>query len=146
MFGSDFNGEAGNAAKLADKLVKSMGISWADLLTPKVAKPTINVNVGGKPAASSAPPPPPQQPQASTTRQRTYQSGGSARGHQMAMWLADFRHVDVAKDLIANHSYAMVSRWEIDFVNDMAASVYPKLHIRQAGKLGQIASRAGIVL
>ena len=149
MFGSSFQNEAGTAAQKANDLVKSLGIDWKDLLTPKAApKPTINVNVGGKPAngTASPPPPPPQPTQAGTTRARTYGSGGTARGHQMAMWLADFRHRDVARDLLANHRYAITSQWETDFINDMAASIYAKLHIRQAGKLQQIASRAGITL
>jgi hypothetical protein len=34
MFGSDFDGEVVNAARLADRLVKSEGVTWPDVINP----------------------------------------------------------------------------------------------------------------
>jgi hypothetical protein len=39
MLGSDFDGEVANAGRLADKLVRSAGLTWHDVLTPTLPPP-----------------------------------------------------------------------------------------------------------
>ena len=39
MLGSDFDGEVANAGRLADKLVRSAGLTWAAVLAPTLTAP-----------------------------------------------------------------------------------------------------------
>ncbi len=39
MFGSDHDGEVSNAARMADKLVRGAGLTWADVIKISPAKP-----------------------------------------------------------------------------------------------------------
>jgi hypothetical protein len=36
MLGSDFDGEVANAGRLADKLVRSAGLTWPDIIAPSL--------------------------------------------------------------------------------------------------------------
>ena len=39
LLGSDFDGEVANAGRLADKLVRSAGLTWPDIIAPALPPP-----------------------------------------------------------------------------------------------------------
>ena len=39
LLGSDFDGEVANAGRLADKLVRSAGLTWPDVIAPALPPP-----------------------------------------------------------------------------------------------------------
>ncbi len=49
MFGSDFEGERGNAARMADDLVQSAGLTWPDVISICPAGSTPNYRVWREP-------------------------------------------------------------------------------------------------
>ena len=49
MFGSDFEGERGNAARMADELVRDAGLTWPDLIIPATKAPSVNGRVWREP-------------------------------------------------------------------------------------------------
>ena len=49
MFGSDFEGERGNAARMADELVRDAGLTWPDVIIPATKAPSVNGRVWREP-------------------------------------------------------------------------------------------------
>ncbi len=49
MFGSDFDGERANAARMADELVRNAGLAWPDVIMPGTNTPSVNGRVWREP-------------------------------------------------------------------------------------------------
>ncbi len=52
MFGSDFEGERSNAARMADDLVRDAGLTWPDVIIPATKAPSVNGRVWREPTTS----------------------------------------------------------------------------------------------
>jgi hypothetical protein len=55
MTGSDHDGEVSNAARLADRLVRSKGLRWGDVIPPSLPSPHTHraISAGAVPNASA---------------------------------------------------------------------------------------------